>query len=117
MKVGAAKKDTGRAAGVIKLHVPDQDAAVTAETFRFSLDRAKLRKVRRREGRYLLRTMALGQPLSPDTIRINCGRSTCSLPKWSKPSYFLPRAVLEDRVAAYRLLRRKKHKRKKAPQA
>ena len=86
MKVGAAKKDAGRAAGVIKLHLPDKEAAVTAETFRFSLDRAKLRKVRRREGRYLLRTNGLGQPLSPDTIRINCGRSTCSLPKWSKPS-------------------------------
>lgn len=56
MKVGAAKKDAGRAAGVIKLHLPDKEAAVTAETFRFSLDRAKLRKVRRREGRYLLRT-------------------------------------------------------------
>jgi hypothetical protein len=60
MKVGAAKQDAGRAAGVIKLHLPDQDAAVTAETFRFSLDRAKLRNVRRREGRYLLRTNLAG---------------------------------------------------------
>ena len=67
MKVGAAKKDAGRVAGVITLHLPDKDAAVTAETFRFSLDRAKLRKVRRREGRYLLRT----NPISPDTIRFS----------------------------------------------
>ena len=44
--------------------------------------RAKLRKVRRREGRYLLCTNGP----TPDTIRINCERSTCSLPKWSKPS-------------------------------
>ena len=56
MKVGAAKKDAGRAASLIKLHLPDKDAAVTAQTFGFSLDSAKLRSVRRREGRYLLRT-------------------------------------------------------------
>jgi hypothetical protein len=66
MKVGAAKKDAGRAAGVITLHLPDKDAAVTAETFRFSLDRAKLRKVRRREGRYLLRTNLVGH--DPDQL-------------------------------------------------
>ena len=66
MKVGAAKKDAGRAGGVITLHLPDKDAAVTAETFRFSLDRAKLRKVRRREGRYLLRTNLAGH--DPDQL-------------------------------------------------
>ena len=66
MKVGAAKKDAGRAAGVIKLQLPDKDAAVTAETFHFSLDRAKLRKVRRREGRYLLRTNLAGH--DPDQL-------------------------------------------------
>jgi transposase len=66
MKVGAAKKDAGRAAGMITLHLPDKDAAVTAETFRFSLDRAKLRKVRRREGRYLLRTNLAGH--DPDQL-------------------------------------------------
>jgi len=56
----------GRAAGVIILHLPDKDAAVTAETFRFSLDRGKLRKVRRREGRYLLRTNLTGH--DPDQL-------------------------------------------------
>jgi transposase len=66
MKVGAAKKDAGRAAGVIILHLPDKDAPVTAETFHFSLDRAKLRKVRRREGRYLLRTNLTGH--DPDQL-------------------------------------------------
>ena len=66
MKVGAAKKDAGRAAGVIPLHLPDKDAAVTAATFHFSLDRAKLRKVRRREGRYLLRTNLTGH--DPDQL-------------------------------------------------
>jgi len=60
MKVGAAKTDAGRAANVIQLHLPKQEEAVSATTFRFTLDRAKLRKVRRREGRYLLRTNLSG---------------------------------------------------------
>lgn len=66
MKVGAAKKDAGRAAGLIKLHLPKKDAAVTPETFYFSLDSAKLRIVRRREGRYLLRTNLTGH--DPDQL-------------------------------------------------
>jgi transposase len=66
MKVGAAKKDAGRAAGLIKLHLPKKDAAVTPETFYFSLDSAKLRIVRRREGRYLLRTNLAGH--DPDQL-------------------------------------------------
>ena len=66
MKIGAAKKDAGRAAGLIKLHLPKKDAAVTPETFHFSLDRAKLRIVRRREGRYLLRTNLTGH--DPDQL-------------------------------------------------
>jgi transposase len=54
MKLGAAKHDAGRAAELVKVTVP-KDAATTA-SLRFELDRTKLRKVRRREGRYLLRT-------------------------------------------------------------
>ena len=61
MKVGAAKQNAGRAAGVITLQLPNKDEAVTAQSFRFTLDRAKLRKVRRREGRYLLRTNLVGR--------------------------------------------------------
>ena len=66
MKVGAAKKDAGRAAGLIKLHLPEKDAVVSAETFYFRLDSAKLRIVRRREGRYLLRTNLAGH--DPDQL-------------------------------------------------
>ena len=66
MKVGAAKKDAGRAASSIKVHLPKKDAAVTPETFDFSLDSAKLRIVRRREGRYLLRTNLAGH--DPDQL-------------------------------------------------
>jgi hypothetical protein len=56
MKVGAAKQDAGRAASLIRLALPQSHEAVTPDTFRFELDRNKLRQVRRREGRYLLRT-------------------------------------------------------------
>jgi transposase len=56
MKRGAAQKEAGRAAQVIRLCLPAQDEAVTPKNFRFALDRAALRTVRRRDGRYLLRT-------------------------------------------------------------
>ena len=60
MKVGAAKQDAGRAAYLIRLTLPQSHEAVTPDTFRFELDRNKLRQVRRREGRYLLRTNLTG---------------------------------------------------------
>jgi hypothetical protein len=56
IKIGAAKKEAGRAFSLVKICLPDRDEAVTPETFTFSLDRKKLRQVRRREGRYLLRS-------------------------------------------------------------
>jgi transposase len=61
MKLGAAKHDAGRAAGVIKVTIP-KDASTTV-SLEFKLDRDKLRTVRRREGRYLLRTnLTAGKP-------------------------------------------------------
>ena len=56
MKMGAAKQAAGRAASLITITVPGVDETVSHDTFRFALDRKKLRAVRRREGRYLLRT-------------------------------------------------------------
>lgn len=56
LKLGAAKKDAGRAYGLVRIQVPAADETVTAETFTFALNRKKLRRVRRREGRYLLRS-------------------------------------------------------------
>src|SRR5207248_6521556 len=56
IKLGAAKKETGRAYGLVDLHLPAKEQAVTPETFTFSLNRNKLRAVRRREGSYLLRS-------------------------------------------------------------
>jgi hypothetical protein len=56
IKLGAAKKEAGRAYALIELHLPAKDQAVTPQTFIFSLNRNKLRTVRRREGNYLLRS-------------------------------------------------------------
>ena len=56
MKLGAARAKAGAAWRLIDIKV-----ASDAATFTFMLNRSKLRKVRRREGRYLLRTNLCGQ--------------------------------------------------------
>lgn len=56
IKLGAAKKEAGRAYHLVEIQLPEKDQDVTAQTFTFSLKRKKLRLVRRREGRYLLRS-------------------------------------------------------------
>jgi hypothetical protein len=64
MKVGAAKQDAGRAASLIKLTLPSSREIMTPDSFQLELDRDKLRQVRRREGRYLLRTNLSGHDLA-----------------------------------------------------
>jgi hypothetical protein len=54
MKLGAARHEAGRAANLINVTVPNSSAKTAS--LEFTLDRAKLRQVRQREGRYLLRT-------------------------------------------------------------
>ncbi len=56
IKLGAAKKEAGRAYYLVEIQLPDKEQEVTPQTFTFSLNRKKLREVRRREGRYLLRS-------------------------------------------------------------
>jgi transposase len=56
IKLGAAKKDAGRAWYLVEINLPEADQAVTEKTFRYALRKDKLRQVRRREGRYLLRS-------------------------------------------------------------
>ena len=56
IKLGAAKRDAGRACGLVDIRLPDVDQPVNAHTFTFTLNRKKLRQTRRREGRYLLRS-------------------------------------------------------------
>ena len=56
MALGAAKQEAGRCYALLKITVPAVDQAVSAENFHYGFDRARLRVVRRREGRYLLRS-------------------------------------------------------------
>jgi IS4 transposase len=59
MKLGAAAHDAGRTRALVKLTLPEAPPKGEREKrvdFTFALDRAALKKVRRREGRYLLRS-------------------------------------------------------------
>ena len=56
LRIGAAKKEAGRAFGFVQIHLPQKDEAVTHDTFSFQLDKAKLKAVQQRDGHYLLRS-------------------------------------------------------------
>jgi hypothetical protein len=56
LRIGAAKKEAGRAFGFIQIRVPGKDEEVTRQTFTFYTDQAKLKEAQRRDGHYLLRT-------------------------------------------------------------
>ena len=56
LSLGAANKEAGRVWGLVKIRWPAADEAVDASTFGYELERDKLRRVQRREGRYLLRS-------------------------------------------------------------
>jgi transposase len=57
IKLGAAKKEAGRAVWqIVEIKLPDRDQPVTSETFSFRLNWQRLREARRREGSYLLRS-------------------------------------------------------------
>ena len=61
LKLGAAKKEAGRAWHLVRIGLPKAREAVTPKTFTFSLRRDRLRQARRREGRYLLRSNLTGE--------------------------------------------------------
>jgi transposase len=56
LKLGAEKKVAGNAWRLVDIQLPEPRQAVTPDTFIFTLNRQKLRKARRGEGTYLLRT-------------------------------------------------------------
>ena len=56
LKLGAAKQQSPSAWRLVAVHLPKTAEEVNPETFSFRLRKKKLREVRRREGRYLLRT-------------------------------------------------------------
>jgi hypothetical protein len=66
MALGAAKKEAGRAWNLVAVETPEEGQGADEQRFRFSLNRAKLRSVRMREGRYLLRSNT--SATSPETI-------------------------------------------------
>ncbi len=56
LRIGAAKKEAGRAFGLLELRVPQEGQEVTRESFTFRVDKAKLQKAELRDGYYLLRS-------------------------------------------------------------
>lgn len=56
LRIGAAKKDAGRAFGFVTLRMPQADEAVTRKSFSFRVNKAKLQAAEQRDGHYLLRS-------------------------------------------------------------
>ncbi len=56
LRIGAAKKEAGRAFGFVKIRLPQAGDAVTRETFSFQIDKTKLKAAEQRDGHYLLRS-------------------------------------------------------------
>jgi transposase len=61
LRIGAAKKEAGRAFGFVKLRLPKPDEEVTRETFSFQVDKVKLQRAQQRDGHYLLRSNLTGE--------------------------------------------------------
>ena len=57
LRIGAAKKEAGRAFGFVKIRAAaGAGAGDAAQTFHFQVDKSKLRELQQRDGHYLLRT-------------------------------------------------------------
>ena len=61
MRIGAAKKEAGRAWGFVRIHLPKQGEEVTRETFTFAVNKEKRKKAELRDGHYLLRSNLVGE--------------------------------------------------------
>ena len=61
LRIGAAKKEAGRAFGFVKIQTPSTNQAVTRQTFSFQVDKAKLKAAEQRDGHYLLRSNLTGE--------------------------------------------------------
>jgi len=63
LRLGAAREQAGKVWDLVDIDLPSPREAVPPETFRFHLNLKKLRKARRSEGTYLLRTnLTAGNP-------------------------------------------------------
>jgi transposase len=61
LRIGAAKKEAGRAFGFVKIQIPQRDEPVTRQTFVFQVDKTKLKAAEQRDGHYLLRSNLTGE--------------------------------------------------------
>lgn len=61
LRIGAAKKEAGRAFGFVRIHLPGEGEEVNRQTFTFHLDKKKLQKAELRDGHYLLRSNLVGE--------------------------------------------------------
>jgi Transposase DDE domain len=61
LRIGAARKEAGRAFGFVRILLPKEGEAVTRQTFTFKLDKDKLQKAELRDGHYLLRSNLTGE--------------------------------------------------------
>ena len=61
LRIGAAKKEAGRAFGFVKIQLPKARQSVTRETFSFQVDKPKLKAAEQRDGHYLLRSNLTGE--------------------------------------------------------
>ena len=56
LRIGAAKKEAGRAFGFVSIRIPLAQEKVTRQTFSFRVEKGKLQKAQQRDGHYLLRS-------------------------------------------------------------
>ena len=61
LRLGAAKKEAGRAYSFVRIQLPKQDEEVTRQSFTFTLDKDKVKKAELRDGHYLLRSNSVGE--------------------------------------------------------
>lgn len=61
LRLGAAKKEAGRAFGFVKIQIPPARQAVSRKTFSFQVDKVKLKAAEQRDGHYLLRSNLTGE--------------------------------------------------------
>jgi transposase len=56
LRIGAARKDAGRAARFVTLNIPPEGVLVTRQSFTFHLEKEQLKRTELRDGYYLLRS-------------------------------------------------------------
>ncbi len=61
LRLGAARKEAGRAYRFVCIRLPKEGEEVTRQSFTFTLDKDKLKKAELRDGHYLLRSNLVGE--------------------------------------------------------